>query len=323
MGEPTYTNRHTRELDIFYKEHRSQCSLCGKLFSNGDLTYLGYVRNFIKMKPAYSCDNCVDKLVEVVAGETWEESNYEIPTPNTILWRYMNLSKFISLVSSRELYFASAESFSKTDPFEGAMGIADNADSWYEWHINYFRDEVLAPLRENRTDGEYEQLVKSGVQEYSTLCENSRKHTFLNCWHMSEYESEAMWRLYSGGNNDAVAIQTTYKRLYESIDRAPNVNIGMVRYTDYAHEIFGINNAYWCKRKSFDYEKEVRAIIVDQDRENGVKVPVNVDVLIENLYVSPYAPEWFYEVVQSVVEKYSLNKTILHSQMKATPFYSV
>ena len=36
------THRHTRELDIFYNEHRDVCTNCGRKFQNGMCAHLGY-----------------------------------------------------------------------------------------------------------------------------------------------------------------------------------------------------------------------------------------------------------------------------------------
>lgn len=322
MEEQIPTHRRTRELSIFCKEHRDRCSLCGKTFSDRDIAYYGYVKTgLLKTAPAFVCDNCRGKLSELVDSEEWQELPYEVPEPDAMLWRYMDLSKFISLIDSHKLFFAPVTSFERDDPFEAALGTTENIDTWYKWNTQYFTDEVCVHMREGRTDEEYAQIVKQHVEKYRDLCEYVREHTSISCWHMSDYESEAMWRLYSGGNNNSIAIQTTYQRLYDSIGRDPSVSIGKINYKDYSHEFFGINNAIWCKRKAFDYEKEVRAIVTEEKTTHGVEMPVDVNVLIENLYVSPYAPEWFYNVVKSVVEKYSLDKEILRSQMKAEPFY--
>lgn len=138
---------------------------------------------------------------------------------------------------------------------------------------------------------------------------------------MSDYESEAMWKLYSKDNTNAVAIQTTYQRLYEAIGKDPKISIGKVKYIDFSKQFSSVNNAFWFKRKSFEYEKEVRLIFTHNGGFPGIDIPVDVDLLIDNLYVSPYAPLWFYEVIESVLDKFSLNSSILRSQMLIGPFF--
>jgi hypothetical protein len=59
------------------------------------------------------------------------------------------------------------------------------------------------------------------LQDQSSLMEKIYfrifKSTLVNCWHQNEFESEAMWRLYSE-NHKGIAIQTTFQDLVDSID---------------------------------------------------------------------------------------------------------
>jgi len=315
------THKHTRELDIFCNEHHDKCTLCGKSFSNGDTTHLGYLKNNL---PAYLCDACSHQLRETVARYSWTKRAYETPEQADLLWRYMDLSKFISLISKKELYFAAATSFS--DPFEGAKGIAERKDKWDNFYLDFFKKALLTVPGENPsrfTNEELETESQRLLEELHSGGTTSRESTFISCWHMSKFESEAMWKLYSRDTSNAVAIQTTYQRLYEALGRSPYIAIGKVKYIDFSKKFASVNDAFWYKQESFDYEKEVRAIVQDYEKAgaSGISVPVDVDLLIENLYVSPYASTWFYDVVQSVLEKYSLEKSILRSQMRAIPFY--
>ena len=53
--------------------------------------------------------------------------------------------------------------------------------------------------------------------------QKTREHTYINCWHLNNYESEAMWKLYSKDYANAIAIQTTTKSIYEAIDKDPYI----------------------------------------------------------------------------------------------------
>ena len=63
---------------------------------------------------------------------------------------------------------------------------------------------------------------------YST--ENGRQWTYVNCWYTSDYESAAMWKLYSQ-SREAVAIQSTYSRLHHEMPE--ECYIGEITYIDY------------------------------------------------------------------------------------------
>lgn len=41
------------------------------------------------------------------------------PSPKDTLWRYLSFEKFASLLSTKSLYFATADQFKDQDPFEG------------------------------------------------------------------------------------------------------------------------------------------------------------------------------------------------------------
>ena len=44
-------------------------------------------------------------------------------------------------------------------------------------------------------------------------------------------------------------------------------------------------------------------------------------ILIDSIYISPYAPKWFAEVVKNVVDRYEIKKPVYQSSMLVTPFF--
>ena len=98
--------------------------------------------------------------------------------------------------------------------------------------------------------------------------------------------------------------------------------IGKVQYIDFTKRFSAVNGAYWYKRKSFEYEQEVRAVVkVQKANSSGIEKDIDIEKLIVAIYISSYAPKWFEDVVYDVVKKYGLNKPIFHSEMAVTPFY--
>ena len=243
--------------------------------------------------------------------------------PEATLWRYMDLAKFISLISKKKLFFTSADSFE--DIFEGAKGITERKTQWDSYYLDFFKHAIqTAPgtRPEELTDDYVQTNSRRLLSELETSGKVGRKHTFISCWHCNQYESEAMWKLYSTNVKNAVAIQTTYQQLYEALDRSPKITIGKVKYIDYSTQFSPINGAYWYKRKSFEYEQEVRAIIQSENiHDRGIEKKVDLEKLISAIYISPYAPQWFEDVVVDIVDKYELRKPVYHSDMKKQPFY--
>jgi hypothetical protein len=149
---------------------------------------------------------------------------------------------------------------------------------------------------------------------------------------MNNYESAAMWKLYTR-TNEAVAFQSTYRRLRDCMPG--DVLIGEVQYIDYETDTIPETNLLYpflYKRKSFAHEREIRAIIFEvSHNEKGIDfvantvegkyVPVDLDMLIERIYVAPTAPKWFMELVRSVAERYALHKEVVHSSLDSEPLF--
>jgi hypothetical protein len=47
----------------------------------------------------------------------------------------------------------------------------------------------------------------------------------------------------------------------------------------------------------------------------GIYVPVNLDMLIEKVYVSPVAPNWLAGVVSCEMKQYGLDQEVVHSDL--------
>ena len=310
----------SRELQIFFNEHNKTCTNCGKKFQEDMVANVGYL---VEKTPAVLCDECSHLLTETVVRYCWMEPEYDEVVHTSLLWRYMDLGKFISLIGKKKLYFASLESFE--DLFEGAKGVAYRKDKWDSFYLDVFKQAIQTAPGINKKELTQQYIEENALRllsEMDNLGKRGRKITFVSCWYCNQYESEAMWKLYSGNIKNAIAIQTTYQQLYEALGRDPSIEIGKVRYIDYAKRFSSVNGSHWYKRKSFEYEQEVRAVVKDFNASgNGIEKDIDVEKLINAVYISPYAPKWFMDVVCDVLKKYGLDKPVCHSEMKETPFY--
>jgi hypothetical protein len=105
----------------------------------------------------------------------------------------------------------------------------------------------------------------------------------------------------------------------------------MVNYIDYDKEWVpedSIFNPFLFKRQSFQHEHEIRAIIYTKDSRiscdlhkdsNGLSISVDLNNLIDRIYVSPDSPDWFYELVKNVSCKYGIRKKVLKSSLDSEP----
>lgn len=230
---------------------------------------------------------------------------------NSKIWRYLDFTKFVALLDSRSLFFVTADQLD--DPFEGK----------YSKKNVEMRKVVYKKLIPD------EQIVKLGdtLNNFSDALKN---FTVINSWHLSEYESAAMWKLYLK-SGEGVAIQSTYNRLAESFkDFQDDIFIGCIHYIDYETDWLPEGNSFYPflhKRKSFEHERELRAVFqkiptadgkLDFSKKifgKGINIPVNLDTLIERIYISPEAEAWFVGLVTSIINKFNLNKEIKQSSL--------
>ena len=315
------THQYTKELRIFHNEHHDNCSNCGYEFKESDTTHLGYVTN---RRCAYLCNNCSDLLVETVGRYVFAKRDYQIPPSEAKLWRYMDFSKYVYLLSKRALFFSSTSKLE--DVFEGAKGIVSRKELWDKFYYSFFVSVIKNPPKGydcDKTPEEIEQEASRLLEQMNSIGIMDRESVFVNCWHENLIESEAMWKLYSKDITNAICIQTTYQSLYYALDRNPDISIGRVNYIDFSKRFAPFNGSYWYKRKSFEHEKEVRAVIHSRETkaENGIVVPADINLLIENIYISPSAPKWFADVVSDINKKYKIKTPLVQSTLIDTPFY--
>ena len=244
-----------------------------------------------------------------------EHSIFQSPLPDAILWRYMDFTKFVSMLQKQALFFARADKLG--DPFEGSFSKANKK----------LRPVVYDNLKIDiqRFDKFYEQL-----KEY-------RRFMLINCWHKSPHESEAMWKLYAR-EQDGIVIKTDFNSLKTNFECDTIIFIGEVDYVDYNTHFINEGNTfgpYLCKRESFKHEQEVRAIVdvsfahtsseyknIKDDLIGGVYYKVNLSLLIKEVIVAPFAPDWFFELVKEIVDLYSFNFPVTKSTLGEEPIWS-
>jgi hypothetical protein len=177
---------------------------------------------------------------------------FKIPTNRDVkIWRYMDLTKYLAILQRRSLFFPRASLLG--DPFEGSSTRPIVAARQYIMQ-HRTSDPALAEYK-YLSDGYFnvDNFFKTMVEKY-----------FISCWHMSEHESAAMWRLYLR-SNEGVCIQSTYERLRSCLPKC--VFIGEVQYIDYQTETFSPTMLFEYithNRKSFEHERELRAVFWEE-----------------------------------------------------------
>jgi len=246
---------------------------------------------------------------------------------NLIIWRYMDFSKFVSMLDTNSLYFSRCDLLG--DCFEGS----------YPKHTLVNRDNIMNDIVEEFNAKGLHVTFPAAEKKFgylesiSYMFEWQRKWTYINCWHISEYESAALWKLYAR-SNDAIAVQTKVGALKSNVPST--TEIVEVKYIDYSSTVvpgFQYFRPDHYKRISFSHERELRAIIrefpvkenyVDVGKDNDVTgkyIRVRLNDLIGKVYVAPMAPDWFRNLVENVMVKYDLRKELVKSSLDEAPLF--
>jgi len=222
--------------------------------------------------------------------------NISIPDPDTIVWKYLDLSKFLDLLMSQKLFM------SRSDKFEDQ----------YEGTFSEPTFEEIKKIAENNP-------------EFLDVYKTQRKNVIISSWHINEYESFAMWQIFTQ-NSEGLAIQSTIGRIQESLhlENQFEQHIGEVNYIDYKKEYIPFDDDFFpflFKRKSFQYEREVR-IISNLSAHNlnineGVKIDVDINKLIEKIYIHPKSENWYKNLVIQLVKQLGFDFKIGKSDLES------
>lgn len=266
-----------------------------------------------------------------------------------IIQRYMDLPKFVSLVQTRSLYLAKMSAFE--DGLEGGLTVDDffktsNAPAHIDLAINDFWPRAAEPGDERASRLESSKSVQSEVMErqFSTpfgsyprddaerLFPACREWIYVSCWHQSEHECAAMWRLY-GRDKNSVCIFSTDEQLKAAIamnSSCDRLEIERVNYIFHINDSFSGNllDPFIAKSKPYAFERETRVVAwnsgVDvstspKNENSGLLLEVNLGKMIQKVVVSPHSDPWFKEIVKKLCEEARLSVEVEDSVIRMEP----
>ena len=229
------------------------------------------------------------------------------------IWRYMDFTKFVNLLHTESLFFCRADRLD--DKWEGI-----------------FPKKMIDKFSLNK------KFIKSDDGNKYNWCEwqiikEARSH-LINCWHVNDHESDAMWKLYSS-NKQSIAVQSTIGRLKRCFNKtAKRIRIGAVEYVDFEtwepnNRFFNIGEpnilkTFFLKREGFEHEKEIRAITNiaynKHKQEKGILVAIDLNELVETIVISPISEDWFFNLVENIIKKYGYNYNLDKSELGMKPY---
>jgi hypothetical protein len=191
------------------------------------------------------------------------------------LWRYFPYERLLDLLSAEELFFTHLPAFS--DGLEGSLTnrTREHLANWYQ--------------TQNHSN---ESSAWEAVKKY----EEFQAEFFASCWHMNKSESYLMWKAYA---ERGIAVRTTFERVQASFDGfAGAITGGTIDYVDFMRERTPVGNVFnlvMTKDSPYSDEREFRLLLWKIDPRNidlarlakGIRVPVNVRMLIERVFINP------------------------------------
>jgi hypothetical protein len=247
-----------------------------------------------------------DKLRNGLSGvDPIQKTEDVLKIPGKLLWRYLILPKFVSMLDSQSLYFCRVDRFE--DPREAAVS---------QPVLEKGMAETLRRLSEedpsNLTEDQAHEIALS-VEAANEIF--NREGAFANCWHQNDRESGPMWGVYG---REGVVIRSTVGRLFAATRNDDfGVYIAPVTYIDHATEEMDPVWAFLYKHYLYRDEREYRAFVLhppktpsyeDPDPEHplGIDIRVPLDQLLEAVQIAPGAGQMQKRVARSLLDHYGL-----------------
>ena len=262
----------------------------------------------------------------------------------------MDVGRFLAVLKSKCLYFARPHELDDKWEAHQLPRIRKELLDWAyireeRWQERYGTAEEALKQRSSP-----EMIAESEAQ----LWDHFTHRALVNCWHCNEGESIAMWKLYTSGA-EGVAIQSSIRRLRDALNKSGNpFSIAPVQYNDHetsteravsdpaAHFTNPILSVF-SKRKVFSHEREIRVVIdyltdfgsrvhvkegdlapeipVEFDnKEPGRQIPVDLEILVSRIVVSPSYPSWAVPALQDAVYAAGVQVKIANSSVHEVPF---
>jgi len=216
------------------------------------------------------------------------------------LWRYIDLSKFVSLLSTKTLWLARPDTFQDSHEGKFPLAMKSSLDKIYS---------KLGPCPNTN--------ISSSDDFGGVLCRNA----YISCWHRNANENMVMWQVY-GKDTNIVSIQTDVQSLKESLEDSKLNGLSFllknINYQDHSESnLENYTAPFFIKRPHFSFENETRmlysankAITASCETPLGHTCKVNPNILIKEILVHPDSEGWFVNVVKDIAIKYEIDAPV-------------
>ena len=145
-----------------------------------------------------------------------------------------------------------------------------------------------------------------------------------------------MWESYTS-KKESIVIKSSIENIYKALKNIPNnntfnIDIGEVEYIDFHNTILEYKNhilePLFFKNIEYKYEQELRIIVWKRPENNilntnlsnfnvcqGGSLNIDLDILIEEIYISPNSSDDFMEKIKQLLPDNLKNKVIKKSEI--------
>lgn len=242
------------------------------------------------------------------------------PQKNYKVVKYIDLTKFVSLLQRNSLFFCRLDKLE--DHFEGTTSKLN-----FERRSELFRTQHLASPNFNKLT---QKEIEIKVEKYYEADEKFKALNCVCCWNKYKFESAALWKIYSDFHKGIMVKSNINKVISAFTNTKEKLSLSEIRYIDYNKDYMPDGNKMYPiihKHKAYDFEEELRIIhTVDfgnglvydwknEEVEYGKYLDVNLKELVDEIIISPYSSNWYMDLVKNLCETYRLNATIIKSEL--------
>lgn len=292
-----------------------------------------------------------DKLAVIPANlkmnELKIEPYYNQPKEDSFLYRYLTIDKLLDLLLSERISLVRLNMFN--DKLEGS-----SLKHLLLNHISELTKKSMQSL--GGTFGSISLTVNPTERnKHSRQREVFQATNYASCWYINNYESVAMWQLYS--KSDSVAIKIPYKVLnnellngnFEINSKYDKLKFGAISY----HRFKNIENLEeakirtdaqgFIKDSSFEHEREFRIMIENKDSEKKylenrgilldedvVKINTSNEIKVKHLRLNnfkelpfeiifhPECQKWHKKNIEKIIKQFNIKFNVIDSELTNT-----
>lgn len=188
-----------------------------------------------------------------------------------------------------------------------------------------------------------------------------RRQMYINSWHIGERESAAMWKVYGASNLGVAITSTPSRLNAALSESSMQLFAGRIRYINFEVDRVDWSNAFnavMVKRDSFAFETEFRVVywnpstpipsevkpLMEQAQPNfwglnpdtkaelirrlqstdlpaGVVASCNLNELIDGIWISPSAPDWYLDTIARLCDIIGFSGKVRRSTLLDTPVF--